>query len=240
MESVSLHIPNGTKMKLSSAAIIIIVVALLWIAVSGCSSLGVALDTSYVGESYYLQKDRNDISYEDSLQVLPKIVLGKEILPLINIEGVTGSIGFDYEVHYYGYDTIRLFSDVINNKSSLSDAIEYPSKEVGGKSNLNLFSFSPQFYLNFNGIFSKNSYLGYGIGFPLYTSISIDREKYKIVEEGNDHSIIIAYNSDTGTMQPKSFLLKYSRKNFRIQKMDSFEEEELNYSKYSLIYRYYL
>ena len=83
-------------------------------------------------------------------------------------------------------------------------------------------------------------YLGVGIGVPLYTSISIDREKYKIIEEENDYSTIIAYNWDTGTMQPKSFLLKYSRKNSRIKKMNSSEEEELNYSKYSLVYRYYL
>ena len=221
--------------------LLIVLILITWIAASSCSSLGVALDTSYVGESYDLDKDRNDISYEETLQVLPKLVLGKEMLPLIDIKFAKFSFGFDYEIYYYGYDTPRLISDVINNKRSLSDAIEYPSKEVGGKSNLNLFSFSPQFYFNSTDVGTKNLYLGYGIGFPLYTSISMNKEKYKIKEEGNDQSFIIGYNWDTGTMQPKSFLIKYSSKNLRIQKMNSSEEEEeLNYSKYSLIYRYYL
>jgi hypothetical protein len=221
--------------------LLIVLILITWIAASSCSSLGVALDTSYVGESYDLDKDRNDISYEETLQVLPKLVLGKEMLPLIDIKFAKFSFGFDYEIYYYGYDTPRLISDVINNKRSLSDAIEYPSKEVGGKNNLNLFSFSPQFYFNSTDVGTKNLYLGYGIGFPLYTSISMNKEKYKIKEEGNDQSFIIGYNWDTGTMQPKSFLIKYSSKNLRIQKMNSSEEEEeLNYSKYSLIYRYYL
>jgi hypothetical protein len=221
--------------------LLIVLILITWIAASSCSSLVVALDTSYVGESYDLDKDRNDISYEETLQVLPKLVLGKEMLPLIDIKFAKFSFGFDYEIYYYGYDTPRLISDVINNKRSLSDAIEYPSKEVGGKSNLNLFSFSPQFYFNSTDVGTKNLYLGYGIGFPLYTSISMNKEKYKIKEEGNDQSFIIGYNWDTGTMQPKSFLIKYSSKNLRIQKMNSSEEEEeLNYSKYSLIYRYYL
>ena len=130
-----------------------------------------------------------------------------------------------------------MISNVVNNKKSLSDAIEYPSEEVDGESNLNLFSISPIALgvININ----QNVFVAYGFGFPQYTSVSFNKEKYEIKEEKNDSTIFIGY-SLPGSNNPFSLILKSSKKEFKAQKFGSSREEKFIYRNTSFVVRYYL
>ena len=226
-------------MKLRSTAIIIIVVALLWIAASGCSSLGVALDTSYVGETYSVES-RSDEYQEKSngnVNIFPKLVSSNNVAPLFNVSLTNDlSLGIDYEIFYYGYDTLNLISDVINNKKSLSDSIEYPSKEIGGDRTFNLFSFSPMLLGVLSG--KPGFFLASGFGFPQYSSFSVDREKYEIKEESIDGFIYIGYNFYFKNT-PLSLISRQSNKEFKAQKPGATETDTFTFEFYSLILRSY-
>ena len=219
---------------------ILLLVSLL--TASGCSSLGVALDTSITNEDYSTERDINGEykkGNDTSLQVLPKIVSSKQFRPLIDIRNTPATFGFglDYEVYYYGYDTPRLISNVLNNKKSLSDAIEYPSEEVDGESNLNLFSISPVPLIIMN--INQNVFFAGGAGIPLYTSISFNREKYEIKEENFDVTLSMGYSLPSPN-NPYSVFVKFSQKKFKAQKIGSSEEELFTYQNASLFFRYYL
>ena len=140
-------------MKFKSATVLIILVAS--IVASGCSSLGVALDTNSVEEKYSvtLYRDLGDTEENktfNNIQVLPKIVRNKSYSTLITFNQFLpfGGIplldfGFDYEVIYLGYDSTKVASNVINNKKSLSNSLEEPNTE--STNNFNYFSIYPQF-----------------------------------------------------------------------------------------------
>jgi len=220
---------------------LLLTMLIVFLGLSGCSSWGIALDSSFALEEYYTKRDLNGDPKEGnntSLQVLPKIVSSKQFRPLIEKSmSPTWGVGIDYEVFYYGYDTPRLISNVVNNKKSLSDAIEYPSEEVDGKSNLNLFSISPIALgvININ----QNVFVAGGIGFPQYTSVSFNREKYEIKKENNDVTFFIGYSLPSPN-NPFSVILKNSQKELKAQKMGSSNEEEFIYNNTSVILRYYL
>jgi hypothetical protein len=174
-------------MKLESAAILI--AALLSVAVSGCSSFRIALDTIYAQERYQLQSQTEEILEDNSIEnlpVLPKIVNENNYRPLFVFEKQYPSYGFDYEIIYLGYDTPTLISDVINRKKSLSTALEEPDTE--SENNLRIFIFSPTIL----GVFpiSGNIFMGFGLlvpyddaiymGLPSYKAISYNNSKYEM------------------------------------------------------------
>ena len=224
-----------------------VLVLITCIAASGCSSLGVALDTSLASEEYFTEGSTNkEDSSENSLQVLPRLVKGKKFGPLIEFSGLRGLLGnekatygfgFDYDILYYGYDTPSLVSDVLNNKKSLADAIEYPSEE-SGKSGLNLFIFSPTLLLVLN--LNEDTFLGLGGGLALYTSVSFNRENYEIKEEEpNINSILLGVNLLEEFNLPISVIFKYSSVRLRVRKPGSFQDERLNYKNQTVTFRYY-
>ena len=87
-------------MKFKSATILIALVALLSVAASGCSSLGVALDTNSVEEKYSvtLHRDLGDTEEEDIREYVREIVREKfhEEMELDDEEGPVGEVP-DYE-----------------------------------------------------------------------------------------------------------------------------------------------
>ncbi len=77
-----------SQLVLYSVTVLITLVALLSIAASGCSSLGIALDTNSVEEKYSvtLHRDLSDTEENkttNNIQVLPKIVRGKSYSTLL-------------------------------------------------------------------------------------------------------------------------------------------------------------
>jgi len=232
-------------MKFKSVAVLIILVALLSIATSGCSSLGIALDTNSVEEKYSvtLHRDLSDTEENkttNNIQVLPKIVRGKSYSTLITFNQFLpfGGIplldfGFDYEVIYLGYDSTKVASNVINNKKSLSKSLEEPNTE--SNNNFNYFSIYPQFkaIINF-GDTTNNFFVSYTVNMSeLYTTVQYNKKKYSI-----DKFSSIGFDIGLNFFENSIFYREQNVSSVAESK-DRTDEISIKYAHRLLGYRYY-
>ena len=232
-------------MKFKSATILIALVALLSVAASGCSSLGVALDTNSVEEKYSvtLHRDLGDAEENktfNNIQVLPKIVRSKSYSTLITFNQFLpfGGIplldfGFDYEVIYLGYDSTKVASNVINNKKSLSKSLEEPNTE--STNNFNYFSIYPQLKAIINsGDTTNNFFFSYTVNMSeLYTTIQYNKKNYSIDEFSS-----IGFDIGLNFFENSIFYREQNVSSVAKSK-DEIDTIDIKYANRLLGYRYY-
>ena len=236
-------------MKLKSAVVLTNLLVLLSIAASGCSSLGVALDTNFVGESYVVSTpEKENVLESQSLtntQVFPKLVnkRNRRFEPLIIFEkGSYLTLGADYEIVYLGYDTPQLFSDVINNRKSLSTALEEP--EIGSDNDLRVFLFLP--HISIATSFKGGSVEFAGFSFPFlprdvtsYTSIFYNKNKYQILDDNLIHENFFTSSFSQQLSSGDLLTLRVSAISFDAVTENNADKINFSYRSMSLKYRYY-
>jgi len=244
-------------MKFKSATVLIILVALLSIAVSGCSSWGVALDTSANYEDYnvgfdYQEDEEREKNINQGIQVLPKVVASKRygmLIPLMppfeEMWVDSNSLyGIDYDIIYLGYNTGQLIDDVINNRKSLSSALEEPNTK--GKNNFQMFVAVPSFVVQFPLLGSttrmSESYHSLGILYanrnnsitPYYEAISYKNKKF-------DMSSLQGFNaSGTVNSDEYSFFSKGLVADIEAATESGDDKIEIRYFSFSFGFRFYL
>ncbi len=164
----------------------IVVTTLFSVFLSNCSfgPAKIVYDTTHNLENYKVESSSSNISskeYVSTFAIMPKIVSEIEYKPLIipgYNEGYIGPIfGIDYDITYLGYDTEKLISDVLKNRRSLSDALEYPAFDSDDEHKLSLtvlhitYLFGTKFF---------NGGLNIGYGTPVYSAVTFGGIKYDI------------------------------------------------------------
>ena len=217
------------------------------VAVSGCSSLGVALDAHSGNEKYNLEseKGKTENNLNNDFQVgIPKLVSSeKRMRPLYEIArfgyGYAGSynFGIDYELINYGNDLYSSFLDVVNNRNSLIQALEYQSGTINDENDLYFFSFAPVTTLVLN--VTQTHFLAAGFGIPIFTSVGFNNEKYEPVSYGNTLYYSLGLNSKFNDNDFSLFLKFYSQE-VNAEQENSKKSVSIKYENYFLTFRYYL
>lgn len=169
----------------------IVVTTLFSLFLSNCSFSipKIVYDTTFNYEDYKVESSSTNISTEEKFQtfsLMPTITSETEYKPLISLRHsdryIGPLLGLDYDIIYLGYDTEKLISDVLRNRRSLSDALEYPEDDED-KLNLTVLSYT---FLYGMKIVGGHFNLSYGI--PIYSAVTFGGEKYDI----DDHLMLKA------------------------------------------------
>jgi hypothetical protein len=206
--------------------------------------LGVALDAHSGNEQYTLESNDNlkkGITDTDFQVGIPKLVSSeKKIRPLYEISHYdrrTLSFGIDYELINYGNDLYSSFLDVVNNRNSLIQALEYQSGTINENNDLYFFSLVPVFPIILN--ITDTFFLAFGFGYPIFTSVGFDNEKYE-----SDGADLTSYFS-TGLNSifndnNFSLFLKFYSQEVNAEQENPKKSVSIKYENYFLTFRYYL
>jgi hypothetical protein len=217
------------------------------VAVSGCSSLDVALDAHSGNEKYSLESEKgktdNNLNYDFQVGI-PKLVSSeKRMRPLYEIArlgyGYIGSynFGIDYELVNYGNDLYSSFLDVVNNRNSLIQVLEYQSGTIYDENDLYFFSFVPVTTLVLN--VTQTYFVAFGFGIPIFTSVGFNNEKYEPVSYSDTLYYALGIDRKFYDNNLSLFIKSYSQK-VNAEQENSKKRISIKYDTYFLTLRYYL